>query len=238
MPGATDTITDGLATLVQTSGFRGYEDLQNRFKLALDNLAERGIVQLGPDHQVGGHALEVRVRLLLAEMGLTVSIGRGSLEDLVVSVPDFAQPSIPLVVEVKSGKQDGPDTADLRQLDDWVFQLSGEAAIRRLGIENQGRARNWRDLGALQSGPVHPSPHKGVLLYNGPVGRPFSERASTILQPNQKEFALSRSFCVLSMPCLLSWASGCAASPPLLRTFWLEVQSCMGELRHHVPAAA
>ena len=232
MPHSKDGITDALAELVEASQLRDYEELQCRFGRALDELVQRGTVRLGPDHELGGDGLTVRVRLVLEEMGLTVRVGREKLEDLVVSVPDFAEPSIPLVVKVKSGKQPGPSRTNLRQLDDWVFELSDESRVRKLGIQNQGHRRNWLSKGAVQAAPIHPTPHKGVLLYNGPLGQPFEDRATSILNANETEFAIARSFCVISMPCLLSWALGCAESPNVLETFWSEVQSCMGELSY------
>lgn len=227
-----ENIGESIAALVEMSTVRNFDILYDQFQHAMYGLVQKRIVHLKPDHKLGGKGLEVRVRLILEDMGLTVCDGREkNLEDLVVPVPDFAKPSIPLVVEVKSGrKQLGPAREALRELDDWVFELSGEAKIRKNVYEKVDPNRTYFSPGALQPRPSHPNPHKGVLVYNGPVDQPFEERPSQILGPNEKEMAENRSFCVISLPCLLSWLGACKKSQEAVREFWDRVLVCHGEL--------
>lgn len=229
-----------LSTLIRKLVAEDYAILQeDAFKEAIDGLVGKGVIQLKKDHALGGPALELRVRMILQEMKLLVREGRReNLEDLVVAVPDFAKPSIPLVVEVKSGKAASPTRGDLRQLDDWVFELSGEAEIRKnVNVyEDQDPNRTYEWPGAIQPRPPqprHPSPHKGVLLYNGPLGKPFDQRPIPMLGQNEAQFAQKRSFCVISFPCLLSWSAACNESRQTVQEFWARVQECTGELEHY-----
>jgi hypothetical protein len=230
---APDHFVDAIEALVKESNLRNYDDLQGQFKQAIDCLVRKGKVQFGPDHQLGGDSLTVRVRLILEDMGLTMGDEREKLEDLVVKVPAFATRSVPLVLEVKSGKAPNPTRGQLRQLDDWVFELSGEAQIRKNVYEKVDPYRTYTSPGAIPPRPSHPTPHKGVFLYNGPLGQPFDQRRIPMLSQNEAQFAQIRSFCVISFPCLLSWSVACDESSQAVQEFWGRVQTCTGELEHH-----
>jgi hypothetical protein len=198
-----------------------------------------GKLHMNNGYRLAADELVTWVQCTLKEMGLSARIGRPKLEDLVVDVPEFAADSCPWVVEVKSGAKVNPNIRNLRQLDDWVFDLSGERRIRRSSLElGKGKPNvSHRYIGAIQPAAVHPTTHKGVLIYNGPVGMPLNQRPRPMLGKNQGEnelkFADVRSFCVISLPCLDSWATACAISPTALKEFWSSVQICMGELEHY-----
>jgi len=234
MTSSSDEVADTLATLIVKSKIENYDELLRQFRHALENLAQKGVVKFGPDYKLGGDILAIRVQLILSTMGLSVTSGRESLEDLIVAAPKFAANSYPypLVMEVKSGKWPSPTREHLRQLDDWVFELSGEGEIRRSGLEKYQPNRSYVSIGAIQPAPTHPKPHKGVFVYNGPLSKPFDQRPHPMLSKNEEEFSVKRSFCVISLPCLLSWASACKKSSELVEQFWFQVQTCMGELGH------
>ena len=132
--------------------------------------------------------------------------------------------SASLVVEVKSGKSLSPTREHLRQLDDWVFDLSGES-----------RARYWSNSPInvpdfSSSAFRHERPHKGVLIYNGPVTEPFDDRPAEWLSHNELQFALLHDFCIASFQTLLEWRSAHAASRPVARWFWRALHGTSGVL--------
>jgi hypothetical protein len=146
----------------------------------------------------------------------------------VVPATEGLTPNKPLVVEVKSGKQPGPDRDSLRQLDDWVFDLSQEEEIRK------GRVRinmHWAH-GAPMFWPRthHPTPHKGVLIYNGPAGTPFSSRPEKWLGENERIFAEKRDFCIIALPCLLAWHERARSDSSTAAAFWKATHTACGLL--------
>jgi len=119
---------------------------------------------------------------------------------------------------------------DLRQLDDWVFDLSGEAAERRQSLRFGGR-HGGQAIGAVQPKTGHPSPHKGVLVFNGPTTEALSARERRAFEPRTAALVESRCLCVILVQDLNSWLaklnSGNAAAPADL---WSEIHSTNGLL--------
>lgn len=222
-------LIDVLAEYVDQSGNVEHDDLTMCFEGALRELTERGKINLLPDYRLGDRALEIRVRQLLVSMNLDAQWGRERKEDIVVGVPSFARPSIPLVIEVKSGKSASTSMRDLRQADDWVFDLSGESKNRQRGIDDPGKQRGYRSKGAMQAAPFD-KPKKGVLVFNGEVGTKFDDRHEFRIEANQLDFLEKRYICVISFQCLLSWESAFKRSPSIVQTFWSQVQKCKGVL--------
>jgi hypothetical protein len=220
-----DDLRHAIAALSKT---RSYQDMQNLLSDLLSEQAESGQLVLGPDHQIGGPGLEIRVRLLLAQIGLTGSRTASVAADLVVPPPNSFRPDRPLVIEIKSGKGRAPDRANLRQLDDWVFELSGEARARKRNIV--AAPAGLRGQLSPVAAPVHPSPHKGVFIYNGPLGTEFVQRPKEWLGPNEIAFAEKRNFCVLRLETLIAWISACSTEEKR-REFWNVVQETAGILR-------
>lgn len=207
-----------------------HDSVLDAFKAVMDELARNGLIDLQDDYKLAGWALEIRVAHVLRGVGFAVQPGRRDLEDYIVPPPSGMTPERPLVVEVKSGKQPGPDRESLRQLDDWVFDLSGEEHIRKGKIRtdtywHKGVPIWWPQM-------HHPTPHKGLLIYNGPVGTPFGSRPHTWLGENERAFAEKRNFCVVSLPCLLTWYERAQSDTSTAATLWHEIHSTGGILRH------
>jgi hypothetical protein len=137
----------------------------------LERLVDQRMPGLGLDELLTGTPLEIRVEQLFVSAGFAVKRGRPSREDFVINLPEGAKTLDPCVIEVKSHHKDrAVKWDDLRQLDDWVFDLSGEDVARKEGL------RGGPSAGPLQ--PLrhrHPSPQKGILVFNGPL-LPFDQR--------------------------------------------------------------
>lgn len=151
------------------------------------------------DYRLTGIPLEERVADLFGQAGFNVSPGRPGKEDGLVQARADWIPQIAMVVEVKSTTTEtktGPTTDHLRQLDDYVFELSGEMEIRRrtltrwknpllreqrIGTPEHG-ITYLDTAGAIPYSPVHPAAYKGVLVFNGPTTTPFDERPENWLR--------------------------------------------------------
>lgn len=148
--------------------------------------------------RIWGVILEIRVQQLFESVGFDIRPGREGKEDFVITAKGNDTPTDNLVVEVKSGKKRPIDLDDLRQLDDWVFDLSGEEQARKHGLGG-GYDISVEFYDGYTSTQHHPTPHKGIMIFNGPIGKPFPERSDPILHPNQLEFAHKRNFCVIGL---------------------------------------
>jgi hypothetical protein len=211
-----------------------YNDLLDEFQQVLRSLHQQGIVTLGDDAFLASGGLELRVEESLRAMRLGVRERSRSLEDRVVYPPSGMEPSVPAVVEVKSSKYTSPSRDDLRQLDDWVFELSGEEVARkeslygtRIDFLQQSSEMVPYGVSGVRA---HPSPHKGVLIFNGPLGVPFDQRPDSWLHPDQQAFAEKRNFCVVSLPCLLAWHEQVTSEPHRISEFWKKVIETAGVL--------
>ena len=154
--------------------------------------------------------------------------GRDGMEDLVVDPPNGFSPPKPLVVEVKSSRKPNISRDDLRQLDDWVFELSGEEDARKHGIGVPG-AIITQGLGAVGR---HPTPHKGVMVFNGPLTVPFDLRTGS-LGANEEEFARKRSFAIIPSATLLACAKAIDARRDRRSEIWSAIHVCEGLFSLH-----
>lgn len=170
--------------------------------------AESGLLSLGSDKDLTGDSLEIRVFLLFQAMGISIARGRNGLEDFVANPPSGATTSRPLVIEVKSDRKPSVQREDLRQLDDWVFDLPQEEIARKKGLGGRPDALARATHGLVSKTHHHPSPHKGVLVFNAPVGVSFEQRTSPPLSPGELAFAQKRNFCVIPIQELIAieWA--------------------------------
>ncbi len=107
------------------------------------------------------------------------------------------------MLEIKSSRHFQISVDDLRQLDDWVFDLSGEEKTRKKGLGGGIDVLAMATQGMLSESKRHPDPHKGVLIFNGTLGMPFEERISSKLHSNQIELVEKRNFCIISIQDLL-----------------------------------
>ena len=199
------------------------------FGKEIDSLSKVGIVSLGNDCHLTGEALEFRVRQILEKMGFEVEEGRPNLEDIVVKSDDL-EPNKPLVIEVKSSKSPSPKRENLRQLDDWVFDLSGEDMARKEGLGGGFDFKAMAFGGMLSERHSHPTPHKGVMLFNGPVGLSFEERPTQWLGHNEEEFSIKRNFCIISFKCLLNWLDAYKKDETVKNVFWKLIHATAGVL--------
>ena len=197
------------------------------------------------DYQLTNTELEDRVAELFSLAGFNVSAGRPNKEDLLFEPPDDWVPQIPMAVEVKSTIVEHKKrllTEHLRQLDDRIFELSGEKEIRgrtltqwknpvlvegHIGPPGLG-VKFIETRGALPYSPVHPIPYKGILVFNGPTTTPFDKRLIDWLGDEQKQFAEARSFCVMSLKTLLDWVEACDSNGDLRETFWRVLHETFG----------
>lgn len=180
----------------------GKSDVASAERFLLDelkSLQRNGDLALGKDEELTGTSLELRVQQLFVNAGFNILEGRPGKEDFTVSALENDEISDNLVIEVKSARAPQPDIDGLRQLDDWVFDLSGEEHARKHGLGGGVDARAILSHGWSTQTKHHPAPHKGVFIFNGPVGTSFSVRPARILHPNQLEFAMKRNFCVIGL---------------------------------------
>ena len=138
----------------------------------------------------------------------------------------------PIVLEIKSSnKASGPSIAELRELDDWVFELSGEEFARKEGLGGGCDPLAVSSYGMVTERHTHPSPHKGVMVFNGPREKKFQERQEKdILVSDQKDFVFKRNICIISLECLISWYDEYQINNSVNSNFWEIIHSTVGVL--------
>lgn len=197
----------------------------------IEELIDAGELETGPDHSLSGRFLEAEVRSTFRKMGFDVSRGPKGEHDAKVEPPSGFDPEKPCVVEVKSSaKRAGPNRRDLRQLDDWVYELSDEKEARKQGLGGKADTQSIATGGWFPPTHHHPTPHKGVMVFNGPVGMPFDQRPRKCLGANEEEFAQKRDFCIIPFGSLLEWAQAIERESSLARQLWGAMHACAGEL--------
>lgn len=207
-------------------------DFDRALKRLKSALLTKGKLTLGSDHTLGGKYLEIRVKCLFEQMQFHIREGRKgeNLEDYVIDASPEFNPQLPVVLEIKSGKKPCLERDDLRQLDDWVFELSGEDRIRRF---RPIRGRNVAYISAgLPVGPSsHPSPHKGVMVFNGPLGVEFHQRVVRCVNANDLEFVAKRYFCIIPLQTLVELAHQIRQGSLTPHDTWEMIHACSGILR-------
>jgi len=196
-------MTDGIKTFLSAEGISDLSSARARLDEELRLLQKAGVLTLESDEKLLGFSLELRVQRAFESAGFSISEGRPGMEDFVVESRTDFEPKDNVVLEVKGSRKSQPTLDDLRQLDDWVFDLSGEEKARKVGLGGGIDPMAIATRGLASRAKRHLAPHKGVLVFNGPVGIPFSERPKDILHPNQLEFAAKRNFCVIGLGQLL-----------------------------------
>ena len=222
-------LRDSLSRYIHANPKLALGELSQRTGLLLREFAEAGTISLGEDQSLTGESLEVRVFLLLQSVGFVVSRGREGFEDFTVQAPSEAKTSRPLVLEVKSDRKPYVQRDQLRQLDDWVFDLSQEGLARKQGLGGGLDSLALATSGLRSRRHFHPSPHKGVLVFNGPIGMPFSERVFSCLSHEEQTFAIKRSFCIFPFGLFVSAISKAKNDDVLINQFWEQIQSTEGE---------
>lgn len=210
-----------------------YNALFKEFRQLLDKMARNRLIDLGNDFGLEGSRLEIRVRLLFEHASMEVEDGRPGMEDFVIKPPENSGFYLPLVIEVKSRSKQSPEMDHLRQLDDYVFDLSGEKGVRKSGYKlwNKPSSKiSGTSIGMWQPPHIHPKRYKGVFIFNGPIGMPFENRSPAWLEDNQKQFVKDRGFCMISLELLIKWAEACHGDCKRLNLFWQKIYETNGIL--------
>ncbi len=221
-----DHIREELSNILSQEEIKSFSDAERFLTKQLRLLQKKGLLSLGDDKDLGGLILEIRVQQLFESVEFDIRPGREGKEDFVITAREDDTPTDSLVVEVKSGKNRPIDLKDLRQLDDWVFDLSGEEQARKHGLGGGIDGLALVTQGLATSKKHHPTPHKGVMIFNGPIGKPFSERSGQILHANQVAFSCKRNFCVIGLEDLISLIEQGRTS------LWTTLHSTEGEYSH------
>jgi hypothetical protein len=107
-----------------------FEDLKSWFDKKLEQLVNTGKIQFKDERFLGGSALEVRVRYIFNTIGLHVGFDKKIDSDGIIQPNESVEIKKPIVLEIKSSKLNGPTRTELRQLDDYIFEVSGEEIAR------------------------------------------------------------------------------------------------------------
>jgi len=235
MPGKYDSFKKAILNSLTKIDAPFFGDIYRVFKTEVARLCEEGLVAFENDYTLSGFGLECRVKNLFKELNFEIQSGRDGFEDFIVKPPNGFEPSKPIVLEVKSSRRPNISRDQLRQLDDWVFELSGEQEARKHGLKGVG---GIDPLAIVSSGMLtrkskpqhHPTPHKGVFVFNGPIGEPFEKRKSKCLSPNDEDFVDKRDFCVIPFDVLIDWLAKCKKDPEIKHGFWNKVHTTSGLL--------
>jgi hypothetical protein len=193
-----------LKKILFTAGKSEVEEAKEYLESQLKFLQKSGDIDLDQDKNLTGLSLELRVYQLFQQAGLNISEGRTGQEDFLITAEANGEFNDNIVIEVKSSRSPNPKLDDLRQLDDWVFDLSGEEKARKHGLGGGPDTLAMATNGQISLPKKHPTPHKGVLIFNGPIGIQFEDRVAPILHPNQIDFVEKRNFCIIGINKLAS----------------------------------
>ena len=197
-------MTEELKQILLTAGKTEVESAKDYLLSQLRLLQQNGDLDLDQDKNLTGISLELRVKQLFQQAGFNIAEGRPGQEDFLVTAEANDEYKDNIVIEVKSSRSPNPKLDDLRQLDDWVFDLSGEEKARKHGLGGGRDLLAMATNGELSKPKKHPTPHKGILIFNGPIGIPFEQRIAPILHPNQVGFVEKRNFCVIGIDKLVA----------------------------------
>ena len=208
-----------------------HDDFLKGFERDAERLHREGVLILAPDHKLKGKPLEWRVRNMFREMGFSIQFSKSVAHDGVLEPPDGLKPKKPVVLEIKSSKNTSSSRDDRRQLDDWVFESSGEEKARKKGLGGNIDPMAIETQGMMTRRHHHPTPHKGVMIFNGNIGTPFEQRPQNWLEENLRKFAEKRNFCIVSFHCFFMWYDKWRASASALAEFWTAIHGTCGVLK-------
>jgi len=193
-------LNDKLLEVLKNEGISDFSNAEYFLKNKLKELQTNGDLTIGEDKNLIGNELELRVEQLFIEYGFNIAQGRDGKEDFIVTPSENNELPDKIVIEVKSSKKSCTELRHLRQLDDWVYDLSGEEGARKNGI-NSSSPLNTFGLGVSKK---HPTPHKGLLVFNNSVGLEFENRPERLIHSNQEDFVMKRNFCIIRLDHLVS----------------------------------
>ena len=228
-------LTDAILREIQKIKNPDLRKLQKVIETKVEYLCEKGLISFGHDYSLTGLGLECRIKIIFQKMGFSISRGRDGMEDFVIKVPESLKPNTPIVLEVKSSRKPIITRDELRQLDDWVFDLSKEERARKYGLGGGGGVD---PLAIVSQGMItresrprfHPSPHKGVMVFNGPIGSPFQKREIECLSQNDEEFVNKRNFCIIPFNILISYFEEYQTNNDIKSHLWEQIHLTTGIL--------
>lgn len=224
------TLIAALESQVKDNPGKTFVEVLQAIEKELRRLAESGLLSLGADKDLTGESLEIKVLLLFKAMGIAIKRGRNGFEDFVATPPTGATPNRPLVIEVKSDRKSTVQTEVLRQLDDWVFDLSQEEVARKEGLGGGFDLLSQYTGGLLTDTYHHPSPHKGVLVLNAPLGNSFEQRALPSLSADQVTFIQKRNFCIFPIQELIAIEQAIRQGRETVPDVWKAIHKTCGIL--------
>jgi hypothetical protein len=190
---------DHLCNILLENEIKTVSMAEKFLKKELELLLKNGTLELEEDMILSGFSLELRVQELFNQKGFNIKKGRRGKEDFVIIFTNDTSIKTNIVIEVKSARQQQLKLDNLRQLDDWVFDLSGEEKARKDGLGGGFDITACATDGRMSTRHKHPTPYKGILVFNGPVGTSFSDRPMSMLHDNQVKFVEKRNFCIISI---------------------------------------
>ena len=210
-----------------------FEDLQSWFDRKMENLVNDGKIFYRNDEYLGGKALEIKVRYILKQMGFKITFDKNVDSDGIITPNDIFKIKKPIVIEIKSGKTNSPTRTELRQLDDYIFELSGEEKARKEGLGNSGLKYNplqnlYGQGFEKQKKHFHPTPHKGLMIFNNTAGTLFNDNFHFELGFNEREFSNKRDICVLSYKELLDYSKLVLDDKMMLEDLWKLIHETVG----------
>lgn len=230
IPGSIDKFLDNELEKYKDISF---EDLESWFHRKMEILVNDGKLFYRHDEYLGGKALEIKVRHILKLIGLTISFDKNIDCDGIINHNDNFNIKKPIVLEIKSGKSNCPSRTQLRQLDDYIFELSGEEKARKEGLGGTGLKYDplhnmyGRNL-VKQKKLYHPTPHKGLMIYNNTEGTFFKESFHFELEFNEKVFCAKRDICVLSYKEFLDISKLIMEDKMQIEDFWNLIHKTVG----------
>ena len=159
-----------------------------------------------PDEALTGKYLEWKINEIFKEMGANLTTEETAIaHDGIIVYHGLKDKDLILkfVLEIKSHKKHGAIIDDLRELDDWVFCVSGEEKARKERI--YVCEAHWILGQPAEAGGYfqHPDPHKGVLILNHDTKNKVDDRCVPF-GPSAIAFAETRNFCLIDFPTFLS----------------------------------
>lgn len=226
----TNKLRTAIRTVIEGMHQPLLDDIQKAMGDEIATLRTEGLISLREDKDLGDFSLELRVNEVFKSMGFSIQRGRTGMEDYVVAPLEEAEPQRPLVIEVKSSRKPTIGRDELRQIDDWVFDLSGEELARKHGLGDGRDTRAIMTHGQFVSRKFHPTPHKGVLIFNGPIGIPFSERGGSCLNANDEDFVRKRNLCIIPFGVLIQYLDRFFSNANVATEFWTLIHATAGVL--------
>ena len=221
-----------LKDLIVENNYKYFDNVEDTFKKYLDKLVKEEVIHFKEVKFLGSFALEIKIRHLLSEIGFTLENKLMVDCDTIIKPEKHFRIDKPIVIEIKSGKSLSPSRDNLRQLDDWIFELSGEELARREGLgkdeyKYQPITSPMGRYFVRQNKIYHPTPHKGLMIYNSVEGHHFNG-IPLKLEFNELEFCKKRNICVLSFAQLTAFHSHLISGKMSMDSFWATIHRTTG----------